>query len=314
MAVAAPGFTVDELVTKLRNRYTTPNSQSLFQETDVISLMDDELRSTIIPIITSAREEFWVKTYDQAITGAASYTIPRAASGAILRDVVFVDNAGNEIDLQQLSPAHIKATFPFGYQLPLYTFGYYWQNDKIMPYPQQAQTATGYTLRMKEIRRPNNLTSVDNCGQVTNIAGNVITLGNVPSDWTTDTTFDIIQNFPQFVAIAEESTITAIGGTTITLTTVPDDLAEGMWVCPTGMSCIPQMPYEAFGLLIESAIVTMCASIGDSQGSILHEKIRDRYRIDFIELITPMSQLGTMKIVNRNNPMSFWNFGSPFIR
>ncbi len=312
--VAAPGYTVDSLVTKLRNRYINPNAISLFQDADIVSLLDDELRSTLIPVITSVREEFWVKTQDTPINGSTSYTIPSNAAGGVLRDVVFVDTQGNEIDLQQLSPAHIKATFPFGYQLPLYTFGYYWQNDQIKPYPQQAQNATGYILRMKPIRRPNDLTLSTNCGQITNIATNVLTLGNVPTDWTTSTTFDIIQNAPQFTAIAEAATITNISGSMITLTAVPTGLADGMWVCPTTTSCIPQIPYEGFGLLIESAIVAMCNSLGDSQGSGLHEKYRDKNRQDFIDLITPRSQLGTKKIVNRNNPMSFWNFGSPFIR
>lgn len=312
--VAAPGYTVDSLVTKLRNRYINPNSQSLFQDADVVSLLDDALRDTLIPVITSVREEFWVKTQDTPVNGSASYTIPSNAAGAVLRDVVFVDTAGNEIDLQQLSPAHIKATFPFGYQLPLYTFGYYWRNDQIVPYPQQTQFATGYTLRMKPIRRPNDLTLSTNCGQITNIAGNVLTLGNLPADWTTSTTFDIIQNAPQFTAIAEGATITALGGSSITLTTVPTGLINGMWVCPTTTSCIPQIPYEGFGLLIECAIVAMCNSLGDSQGSGLHEKEREKFRQDFIDLITPRAQLGNKKIVNRNNPMSFWNFGSPFIR
>lgn len=276
--------------------------------------MDDCLRETIIPVITSVREEFWVSTYDQPVTGAASYSIPSNAAGAVLRDVVFVDTQGNEIDLQQLSPAHIKATFPFGYQLPLYTFGYYWKNDQIVPYPQQTQNATGYTLRMKPIRRPNDLTSINYCGQITNIAGNILTLSNVPADWSPSITFDIIQNFPQFTAIATGATISAIGGSSITLTTIPTGLAVGMWVCPTLTSCIPQIPYEGFGLLIEDAICKMAGSMGDSQGVGIHEKFRDKMRQDFIDLITPRAQLGTKKVVNRNNPMSFWNFGSPYIR
>jgi hypothetical protein len=312
--VAAPGYIVDSLVTKLRNRYINPNSQNLFLDADVVSLLDDALRDTLIPVITSVREEFWVKTQDTPINGSASYTIPSNAAGGILRDVVFVDTAGNEIDLQQLSPAHIKSTFPFGQQLPLYTFGYYWKNDQIVPYPNQATNATGYTLRMKPIRRPNDLTLSTNCGQITNIAGNVISLGNVPADWRTATTFDIIQNAPQFTAIAEGAAVTNVSGSSITLTTVPTGLLNGMWVCPTTTSCIPQIPYEGFGLLIECAIVAMCNSMGDSQGSGLHAKEREVFRKDFINLITPRSQLGTKKIVNRNAGLSYGRFGSPFIR
>lgn len=312
--MVAPDYTVDQLVTDLRNKYINPNSQSLFQLNDVIGLMDYEQRSTIIPIISSVREEFWVVNDDQPITGAVSYTIPQRAAGAILRDVVFVDTEGNEIDIQQLSPAHIKATFPFGYQLPLYTFGYYWQNDQIVPYPQQAQNATGYTLRMKQLRRPNSLISSTSCGQVTNIAGSVITLSYVDPAWTTATTFDIIQNFPQFTSISDGTTITAVGGSSVTLTTVPDGLAEGMWFCTEGTSCIPQIPYEMFPLLVESSICSMCASIGDSQGFGIHEKILEKQRTDFTNLITPRSQLGSKKIVNRNSPYQWGVFGSPFLK
>lgn len=313
--VAGPDYTVDGLVTKFRNRYINPNSQNLFQDGDIISLLDDEIRATIIPVITSVREEFWVQTQDTPINGSASYTIPQRSAGAVLRDVVFVDTAGNEIDLQQLSPAHIKATFPFGYQLPLYTFGYYWKNDQIVPYPQQAQNATGYTLRMKPIRRPNDLTSSANCGQITGISGNVISLNNVDPSWTASTTFDIIQNNPQFTSIADSATITAPpAGSSINLTTVPAGISIGMWVCPAFTSCIPQIPYEGFTLLIEAGICAMCNSMGDSQGSGLHEKKLAKERQDFIDLITPRSQLGTKKVVNRNSPMSFWNFGTPFMR
>jgi len=310
--VASPLYTVDSLVTALRNRYLNPNSQSLFQDSDVVALLDDEQRSTVIPIISSVREEFWVVNNDQVINGSASYTIPQRAAGAILRDVVFVDQSGNEIDLTQLSPAHIKATFPFGYQLPLYTFGYYWRNDQIVPYPQQAQNANGYTLRMKELRRPNTLTLTSNCGQITGIIGNVLTLGNIDPSWNTGTTFDIIQNFPQFTSIADGATITNVGGSSITLTTVPTGLAVGMYVCPAQTSCIPQIPYEMFPLLVECAICSMAASIGDSQGYTLHEKIKEKQRQDFIDLITPRSQLGNKRVVNKNNRNSWWNFGSPF--
>lgn len=310
--VAAPGYTVDQLVIDLRNKYINPNSQSLFQDADVVNLLDYEQRSTIIPIISDVREEFWVVNDDQPINGSASYTIPQRAAGAMLRDCVFVDQAGNEIDLTQLSPAHIKATFPFGYQLPLYTFGYYWRNDQIVPYPQQAQNATGYTLRMKPLRRPNTLTLSTNCGQVTGISGNVISLGNVDPTWNTSTTFDIIQNYPQFVSIGDGLTITAVGGSSITLTTVPTGLTVGMWVCPANTSCIPQIPYDMFPLLVECAICSMCASIGDSQGYTIHEKIKERERQDFIDLVTPRSQLGNKRVVNKNNRNSWWNFGSPF--
>jgi len=313
---AAPGYTVDEMVDDVKNEYITPTSQNLFQDNDVIKHLDKAMRSKIIPLINSVREEYWVNINDQAVTGAASYTIPQRSAGAMLRDVVFVDAQGNEIELTRLSPVQIKSTFPFGYQLPLYTFGYYLQDNKVIPYPSNAVNATAYTLRMKYLRRPNNLTAVSNCGKITVIASNVLTLDNLDSTWTTATTFDIIQNFPQFNSISDGATITNINTLTnqITLSSVPTGLAVGMYVCPTLMSCIPQIPYETYDLLIAAGAARLARALGDSQGLQLAEKNFEDASKDFLKLVDPRVQGATKKVVNRNNPFNFGIMGTPFLR
>jgi hypothetical protein len=314
--VAAPDYTVDGLVTSLRNKYVTPASQQLFQDADVVRFLDEEMRADIIPVIESAGSEFFVQNFDIKVTGQASYTIPQRSAGAVLRDVVFVDTQGNEIDMQQLSPVQIKSTFPFGFQLPLYTFGYYVADDQVFLYPQQAINATQYTLRLKIFRRPNNLTLSINCGQITNISGNVLTLGNLPTDWTTGTVFDIIQNFPQFNSIVDGATITNVNSllTKITLTTVPSGLKVGEWVCPTLMTCVPQLPYEAWSLLVWRGVLTLSDSLGDSQGTQLAEKRYADAKQKLISLIEPRVKGGTKKVVNRNSPYSFGTLGTPFLR
>lgn len=315
MAVPAPDYTAEGLISSCRNKYVNPNTQSLFDDDNILAILDETQRSFIIPIISSVREEFWVTFNDQAVSGAASYTIPQRAAGAILRDIVYVDPAGNEIDLQTLNPSQIKASFPYGRQLPLYTFGYYMRDDQVVPYPANAQTATGYTLRMKELRRPNNLTLSTNCGQITSIASSpTITLSFVDPAWTTATTFDIIKNNPQFTSISDGQAISAVGSTTITLSSVPTGLAVGQWVAPTLMTPIPQIPYEMFPLLVQQAIVSMANSIGDSQASGLFAKERDLMRKDFTDLIAPRVQGGSKKVINRNAPSNWGNLGAPFLR
>lgn len=314
--VAAPDYTVDQMVTDLKSEYLTPNSQQLFQQTDIINHLDKAMRSKIIPLINSVREDYWVENYDQPVTGADSYTIPQRAAGAILVNVQFLDSANNPIELERLTTKKIASTFPFGYQLPLYSFGFYLQDDQVVLYPQQAVNATGYTLRMIFMRRPNNLTSVTNCGQITNIASSVVTLDNLPSDWSTSTTFDIIQNFPQFKSIDDGATISALSSValTITLDTVPDGLAEGMYVCPTLTSCIPQIPYEAYDLLIAAGAARIARSLGDSQGTELALKNYEELSKDFVRLIEPRVQQAAQKVVNRNTQWSWGVRGTPFIR
>lgn len=313
---AAPNYTTDKMVSDVRNDYITPQSQNLFEDTDIVDHLDKAMRSKIIPLVNSAREDYWVNLYTQPVTGQASYTIPQRSAGAMLVNVVFVDNQGNRIELNRLTTKKISSTFPFGYQLPLYTFGYYLQDDQIFLYPQQAQTATQYNLQMIFMRRPNNLTLVTNCGKILTVASNVITVDNIDTTWSTSTTFDIIQNFPQFNSIDDGATVTNIdtGTNEITLTTAPTGLAVGMYLCPTLMSCIPQIPYEAYDVLIAAGATRIARALGDSQGTQLAEKNYEEASKDFIKLIQPRVQEATKKIVNRNNPFNFGIMGTPFLR
>lgn len=313
---AAPDYTVNGLVTSVRNKYIQPVSQNLFQDTDIVSLLDEEMRSYIVPLINSVREDYWTVNFDQPVTGSAQYTIPQRAAGGILRDVVFVDPSGNEIALTRLSPAQIKATFPFGFQLPLYTFGFFLRNDQFVPYPQQAQNATQYTLRMKILQRPNNLTLTSNCGQVITVASNVITLSYIDPTWTTSTLFDVVQNFPLFVAIGINQVITNINtvANQITFSSAPTGIAAGMWVCPQFMSCIPQIIYESFPMLVQRGVSALARSLGDSQGTELSDKEYDKMKVGFLSFIEPRVQLSGKKVVQQNNPYSWGTIGTPFFR
>lgn len=313
----APEYLVDSMVEDVKTEYITPTSQNLFEADTVIKLLDKAMRSKIIPLINSARSQYWVNIFDQPVTGAASYTIPQRSAGAMYTDIVFVDPQGNEIELQELSPVQIKSTFPFGYQLPLYTFGYYLQDDQVFLYPQQATNATAYTLRMKYLRRPNNLTSVTNCGLITDISlAPIITVDNIDTTWTTSTLFDIIQNFPQFNSISDGQSITNIntGTNQITLSSTPTGLAVGMYLCPTLMSCIPQIPYETYDLLIAAGAARLARSLGDSQGLELATKNYEELSQDFIKLIDPRVQGGRKIIQNRNTAYGYGIIGNGFLR
>jgi hypothetical protein len=229
-------------------------------------------------------------------------------------DVVFVDPTGNEMQLNELSPVQIAGSTVFGQTLPLYTFGYYLKDDQLILYPQQAVNATAYTLRMKFFRRPNNLVLTASCAQITAINGSIVTVNAVPSDWTTSTTFDVIQNFPQFKSISDGQAITLISNLNITLSSVPTGLAVGMYLCPTGVSCIPQIPYEAFSFLVQCGIERLAESLGDSQGAQVAAKRAEKLALNIVRLIAPRVQKGTKKIINKNDGPNLGTMGSPFMR
>lgn len=311
-----PDYTVDQLVLDVKNDYVSPSSQSLFTDEDVVRHLDSSLKTHIVPLIRSVREDYYTTIYDQAVTGAASYTVPRRSASGALLDVTFVDPSGNEIELTQLSTKQIKATFPWGYQLPLYTFGYYIQDDQVILYPQQARVATGYTLRMRYLRSPNDLTLSTNCAQIMSIVGNDAVVNNIDSTWTTASVFDVIQNYPQFRSIKDDLTITGIntGTNTITLSSAPTGIAAGMWLCPAYTSCIAQMPYQFYDLLVAVGAEHLARAIGDSMGTQLAEKHAEELKKNFLKMIDPRVDGGRKVIFNRNQGMGWGNRGSAFMR
>ena len=325
--VASPEYTVDgsslAMVNSVYRRILSPNSQNTILPVDVIAFIDEEMRTTILPLILAAQEEFYVQNIDQPVLqGVFNYTIPKRASIATWRDVVFVDANKNEINMSMLSPEYLKITYPAGGMPPLYVFGFILQNDQIILYPNTSNTPTQYILRMKIKRRPNNLTSVSNCAQVTaiNTGTNVVTVVNPPLDWTTSTLFDLIPNSPQFTSLQDDATITNITGNNITFTSLPKDaqgnfsLKVGDWVCPAQMSCIPQVPYDMFPLLVQRGVIKTLEALGDTQNLTIAERRYADMAVDFARTVSPRIDGTPKKIVNRNTP-SFWgSYGFPFSR
>jgi hypothetical protein len=327
MSTVQPDYTVDgstlALVSSVYRGCLAPNSQNTLQPADVIAFLDQEMRTTIMPLVLAAQEEFWVTNYDQPVLqGVTQYTIPKRASFATWRDVVFVDTNGLEINMSMLSPEYLKLTYPAGGNPPLYVFGFILQNDQIILYPPTLSTPTQYKLRMKVKRRPNNLTQTANCGQVTNIntGTNAVTVSNVPSTWTTSDTFDLIPNSPQFTSLQDDATITMISGNILTFTSLPKDatgtfsLKVGDWVCPSQMSCIPQVPYDMFPLLVQRAIIRVLEALGDTQNLTVAERRYADMAVDFARTVSPRIDGTPKKIVNRNTPPYWGSYGFPFQR
>lgn len=325
--VAAPDYTVDNTGTQGANalslvasvyRHTlSPNSQNTLQPNDIIAILDEEMRHCIVPLILAAQEEFYVTNYDQTLTaGTYNYTIPKRAAFATWRDVVFVDSNGVEVNLSALPPEYVKLAFPSGGNIPLYVFGFVMVNDQIQLWPQTGGPPTQYKLRMKVKRRPNTLTSTSNCGQITAINGNIVTVGNADSTWTTSTTFDIIPNSPQFTSRGDDLMITnlASANTQITFSSLPSTVVVGDWVCPSQMSPIPQIPFDMFPLLAQRGVIRVLEALGDTQNLQIAERRYQDMAADFARTVSPRIEGTPKKIVNRQTPPFWGSYGFPFQR
>lgn len=341
MSTTQPDYTTDgsvlALVSSVYRGCLAPNVQNALPSPDIIAFLDQEMRTTIAPLVLAAQEEFWVTNIDQpVVAGVHSYTIPKRAAFATWRDVVFLDNNKMEINMSMLSPEYLKLTYPAGGNPPLYVFGFILQNDQIILYPNTLPAPVQYRLRMKIKRRPNNLTSIANCAQITaiNTSTNVVTVANPPVTWAASDTFDIIPNSPQFTSLRDDQTISNITGNAMTfsspgldpftgqalspLPTNPETgaftMKVGDWVCPSQMSCIPQVPYDMFPLLVQRGIIRTLEALGDTQNLTVAERRYADMAVDFARTVSPRIDGTPKKIVNRNTPPYWGSYGFPFQR
>lgn len=314
MAIPSPYPTADDIVTSVSRSAALPLSQNTLTASDLLAFLTEEMQSTISDLVHTIREEYWVKNYDIAITSQEfQFDIPQRALAGGLRDVVFVDQSGNEIEIAQLAPEQIKSPAYFAYQPAFQQQGYFVKDSKINLWPQTANN-TAYTLRLKYERRPGTLVSIDDCAQITSVDSNnsQVTVASLPSDWTTSTTVDIIQNVPAFVSVSDDQVISAINVTTLTLSPFPTGLAVGQWICPAGTSCIAQIPLETYPLLVSLGVKRVHQSMQNSNGFNIAVKDSQDKLIMAREMMTPRVEGQPRKLVNKNTWWGPW--GYPFFR
>ena len=266
MASFAETCLVDNLAAEVNLECLNPTSQNTYQLADIVTLMNCKLSLGIVPLLKRTQQNYFTYNVDVTITqGKSAYIMPARAIGNALRDVVLLDASGNEVALNNLEREYIKVQFPFNFVPSIWSFGQYVTANEINLYNTLIQSYSAYKLRFITERRPGVLTLSSNCGQIAAITGNILTLSYVDPEWTTATTFDIINPLPPFQSIADDAAITLISGYQITLSSVPTGIAKGQWVCPAMMSCIPQIPYELFPLLKQMTVATIATGLDMSQ-------------------------------------------------
>jgi hypothetical protein len=300
-------YTTDSLIPTLRLIPLMPSVQALFQDSDLVNIMDFEMSSKILPLIDMQAEEYFITIVDIPYsTSIQVYPLPVRATADKLRSVSFLDSNNNEIRIPRLRPedtmSNVNAT---GLAINPALWGFYMQNDKIVLYLGSiaGSSSSFQALRLRYVRMPSTLVQEAACGQITNIAGNVVTINAVPSTFTTIQTYDIVSNHPQmFVSQGDDLTITTIAGNNITFTALPAAVQKGDWVCLAMQSPIPQIPFKpGFQFLLQLSAAKCLEIHGDAVGmNAAMSQAADMKEL-FIATITPRVDGNVIRLTSPNS-------------
>lgn len=208
--------TTADLITRLKNRETIPDSGAAYSDNVLLEYLDQSLKGYIIPAIEATLEEHFVVTKDFQVPQIPAYssanppvnipnalTIPGESTGLRLRDVYVVGNDGSFYNLPRLTPTQAAAQSfgsPWGPSIPTYNNqfigGFFLQGNQVEIYPYGL--ASNKIFRFTYQRAPADLCLTTDAGQVVSIVGNVVTIDKVIPTWFG---VDVNPTYPTYVSV-----------------------------------------------------------------------------------------------------------------
>jgi len=246
-------FDTTRLVAQINLLGSIPEGR--FTDQELLDIAYNSLISEIVPLVILTREDFFLTPTDFAITANdAAVLIPSRALNGVVREVKRI--VGDEVQdfrRMDLEDVRTKATGQ--------PRAFYLQGNELILYPTPSETLG--TLRVWFSIRPSKLVPVNECGRITAISSNTVSL-TIPSTWTTSETFDLVRGRAHFDILGFDLSATSVGGGQITFTAdVPAALRVGDYVSLAEECCFPLLPAEGHVALVQSAVTTALESIGD---------------------------------------------------
>lgn len=314
--VDSPSQTVDDLIQNVVSSTRLPIAQITFTPQVITGFLQDEQQTTVESLVRSVREDYWVTNYDQVIlANTYEYDMPSRAVAGGLRKFVFVDPSGYEIDCPHLDEDQVSTPSYFAFRPSWQGQGAFIRNDKIVLWPQTFSNVY-YKLRQRYERRPNSLTSATNCAQVTavNVASNQASFAGSPP-FTAGQSLDIISSRGQFTSDIDDAIISGIVGGVVTFdpsTPISSKVKIGDWACPSGLTCIPQLPAEGYPLLLARGCLRIASAMQNTNLFNVASKMAEDAAAKLMTMLTPRVSGSPKKFVNKNTLGGFNAF--PYYR
>ncbi len=309
-------YTTNSILSSIKRRISLPDAQNLYGPDELIAFMGDEISSTIVPLVHSVQQEYWVVKMDvPLVQNQTNYTIPIRGAANGLRLVTLLDTNGNEIDYPLLRPEMTASSYNWLSPYSTSTlYGFYMEGDHIVMFPNSVVTNPVNTVRFRIERQPSQPCAVNDAAQITAIVGQVVTVNLIPSDWTTSLLYDLQNGGPQFQPKGDDFVVSNLdfGLNEITFTTtLPTNLVVGDWVSVQNTSVIPQIPYQMFPYLAQSVACKCLEGLADEEALKAARAVQDRMKEDLLKLLQPRDMGNVQTVVNRGG---LFDNGQFFVR
>lgn len=263
----AINYATNALLDKLRTIGAIPSTNSNFTDQKLVTIVNDELQSTVVPLIMMAKQEYYVAYTDYTIESTTTPTIFQIPYDAIynkLADITLAKTSNGvttEVSIPNISRETITANDSFYVQN---IFGFLLRDGNVVFYPGQYVNTSEQFLRVYYYKRPLELVTTANAGKITSINGNDVRLSLIPASWRVGDQINSVSQLPSFKVTSNASTIVSISNPIITVSD-SSGMSVGDWVSLDGYCPIPQVPVEAMNFLISCAVLRVHEAMADEK-------------------------------------------------
>lgn len=295
--MAAPQYSVEELIANIKRRCSVPTSQLTYTLEDFTLLANDELQDEVVPLIMSTREEMFVDYVDISSPADGVIPFPPETAGNKVRSICYVQQA-SPLVLVNLPRIDLDVVAGVGFSNWATLAGFYIQGNDFVLYPNNV-VPTNTQIRVYFYLRTLVLAEPSSYGRITSIdtMSNTIVLSTVPPDWVVGTELNAVSQTTPFQAVNSTIEITNISSPSIVLNNV-DDLTIGDYISDRGFSAIPQVPIEAHPYLAQLTAAKCLEGLGDREGMAAAQAKADKLRTSLLTLISQRVDGSVKKIMN----------------
>lgn len=253
-------YTTQALVDRVTLKAFTSSSSSLTPQ-QILDLANDSLRSYLVPLSNTLREEWWVGKSDIVLVtdSDGSVTLPDSVAST-LRTVAWNNNS-ILTPLTRVEPENsflylpVQGGLPVGFELRGYTL-------IVLP------KVPGISLHLTAMLRPPQMVLPADAAQVASQVGPAFTLESVPLEWqeTTPDSVDLISGASPFSRV-DTFDVLSLNSTTkvLTLTETPSTVPSEAWFADVDASPFANIPVELYPLLELDVVCTLFQGLGDKR-------------------------------------------------
>ena len=285
-----PNYDTNYIIDQVKRRASIPTSQNLFTNQKFIVMINDELKTRIVPTLMALRDDWYSDYTEYTADGATTtYTIPADAVGNKLKSVTIWDNGKQVRVVPRLNTNDLQDSL----------YGFYVENNSIIFYPNPIET--NKTIRLSYFKRTDDLVDMSEAGYISLIAGNDVTISTtLPTTFINGASVQVVNNQNPFNVIWS-GTISNIAGSVVTLSSTPTGVTIGNYLCLQGETVFPNIPVEMFPLLSQSIVVKCLEALGDDNG--MQSAMANLQQIEFNckQTLSPKIDGNPKRMMGKNN-------------